>query len=119
MDASGIARVAVLGAGAMGAGIAQTCAQAGLDVAMRDIEQRFVDAGFGRITGPLGKRVTKGKMTQGDVDAIVGRIHGTVDMKEAVDGAQFVIEAVPEVMALKKQVYAELDPLCRRRGASP
>src|SRR6266571_3992321 len=84
MRVEDIQKVCVLGAGAMGAGIAQVCAQAGYMVAMRDIEQRFVDAGFKRIRGPLMKRVEKGKMTVEEVEEIVARIHGTTDIATAV-----------------------------------
>jgi 3-hydroxybutyryl-CoA dehydrogenase len=107
-----VKRVCVLGAGTMGAGIAQTCAVAGYEVSMRDIEQRFVDGGFERIKGPLMKRVAKGKMTQEDVDAIVSKIHGFVDLKESLDGCQLVIEAVIEDMDLKRTVFKEADEVC-------
>jgi len=112
MQASEITHVAVLGAGAMGAGIAQTFSQAGFHVAMRDIEQRFVDAGFKRIRDPLQRRVDKGKMAKEEVEAILARIHGTVGLAEAVKNAQLVVEAVPEKMDLKKEVLADVDRLC-------
>ena len=79
---------------------------------MRDIEQRFVDGGFRRIREPLMKRVDKGKMTQEDVDRILANIKGTVDLREAVAGAQVVIEAIIEKMGPKKALFAELDGLC-------
>jgi len=112
MQLSDIRRIAVIGAGTMGAGIAQTCSQAGFDVAMRDVEERFVDGGFRRIREPLAARVAKGKMTQADVDRILSRIHGTTDLKEAVAGAQIVIEAIFEKIDLKRRLYADLDRLC-------
>ena len=112
MKLEDIKKICVLGAGTMGAGIAQTCSVAGYQVTMRDIEQRFVDGGFARIRGPLEKRVAKGKMTQEEVEEIIGRIHGTVDVKEAVDGADVVIEAVIEDMKLKKEVFQQIDELC-------
>src|SRR5712664_2049828 len=112
MDASDVRKIAVIGAGTMGAGIAQACAAAGFQVAMRDIEQRFVDGGFRRIREPLAKRVEKGKMTQGEVDGILSKIRGVVDLKEAVAGAQVVIEAVFEKMEIKRELYRELDKLC-------
>ena len=112
MDVNQVRKVAVIGAGAMGAGIAQVCSQAGYQVAMRDIEKRFVDGGFRRIREPLMKRVDKGKMTQEDVDRILANIKGTVDLKEAVAGAQVVIEAIIEKMDPKKALFAELDELC-------
>ncbi|MEK6810030.1 MAG: 3-hydroxyacyl-CoA dehydrogenase NAD-binding domain-containing protein [Candidatus Thermoplasmatota archaeon] len=112
MDVNQVRKVAVIGAGAMGAGIAQVCSQAGYQVAMRDIEQRFVDGGVRRIREPLMKRVDKGKMTQKDVDRILANIKGTVDLRGAVAGAQVVIEAIIEKMDAKKALFAELDALC-------
>ncbi|HKW43740.1 MAG TPA: 3-hydroxybutyryl-CoA dehydrogenase [Thermoplasmata archaeon] len=112
MNLADVRRIAVIGAGTMGAGIAQACAAAGFAVTMRDIEQRFVDAGFNRIRDPLRKRVEKGKMTQGEVDGILSKIRGVVDLKEAVAGAQVVIEAVFEKMEIKRELYRELDALC-------
>src|SRR5439155_8988400 len=107
-----VKKVAVIGAGSMGAGIAQVCSQAGLEVAMRDIEQRFVDGGFRRIRDPLMKRVEKGKMAREDVDRVLANIRGTVSLKEAVAGAQLVIEAIIEKMDAKKALFSELDALC-------
>jgi len=112
MRVESIKKVCVLGAGAMGAGIAQVCSQAGYAVAMRDIEQKFVDSGFRRIRGPLTKRVERGKMTQDEVEAIVSRIEGTTDIAAAVKDAQLVIEAVPERMEIKKEVWSEVDRQC-------
>ncbi len=109
MPVDQIRKIAVMGAGTMGAGIAQTCAAAGFQVTMRDIDQKFVDGGFRRIRDPLMKRVEKGKMTPSDVESIVSRIHGTVDLKEALSGAQVVIEAVFEKMEVKREIYAEMD----------
>ncbi len=112
MQVEQVMKVAVIGAGSMGAGIAQVCSQAGYQVSMRDIEQRFVDAGFRRIRDPLLKRVEKGKMAQADVDRILGNIHGTVDVKEAASGAQVVIEAIFEKMEVKRALFSELDGVC-------
>jgi 3-hydroxybutyryl-CoA dehydrogenase len=107
-----VRKVAVIGAGAMGAGIAQTCSQAGYDVAMQDIDQKFVDGGFARIRGPLDKRVAKGKMSRDDVQAILDRIEGTTDLAHAVDGAQLVIEAIFEKMDVKKGLLESLEAAC-------
>src|SRR5207253_702449 len=112
MQLSDIKKIAVIGAGTMGAGIAQACAAAGFQVTMRDIEQRFVDGGLRRIREPLQKRVERGKMAQAEVDGILSKIHGVVQLKQAIDGAQLVIEAVFEKMEIKKELYAELDRLC-------
>jgi len=106
-----IKRVCVLGAGLMGNGIAQVCAQAGYDVALRDIEQRFVDGGMSTIKKNLGRDVEKGKMTQVHMDAILARIKPTLDLKEAAAGADIVVEVVIEVMDIKKKVYAELEEI--------
>src|SRR5216110_2294401 len=112
MQLQQVKKIAVIGAGTMGAGIAQACAAAGFQVAMRDIEQRFVEGGFRRIREPLARRVEKGKMTAAEVDSILSKIRGVVDLKEAVAGAQVVIEAVFEKMDIKRELYAELDRLC-------
>ncbi|MHA1813661.1 MAG: 3-hydroxyacyl-CoA dehydrogenase family protein, partial [Candidatus Thorarchaeota archaeon] len=102
---------AVLGAGQMGNGIAHVCAQAGFDVKMRDIEQRFLDRGFETIKKNLGRSVKKGKMSQEEADAIVGRITGVLSLKDAVKDADLVIEAIPEVVQLKLDTWKEVDKL--------
>jgi 3-hydroxybutyryl-CoA dehydrogenase len=104
-----IRNVCVLGAGLMGSGIAQVCAQAGLQVAMRDIEQRFIDGGMNTIRKNLTRDVQKGKKSQAEMDAILGRIRPTLDLREAASDADAVVEVVIEVMAVKKKVYAELE----------
>lgn len=111
MKVEDIKKICVLGAGTMGAGIAQLCSVAGYQVMMRDIEQKFVDAGFARINGPLGKRVAKGKMTQEDVDKILGNIEGTTDVAQAVADADVVIEAIFENMKIKKELFKEIDEI--------
>src|SRR5438046_10765030 len=112
MQLQQVKKIAVIGAGTMGAGIAQACAAAGFQVAMRDIEQRFVEGGFRRIREPLARRVGEGKMTAAEVDSILPKLRGVVDLKEAVAGAQVVIEAVFERMDIQRELYAELDRLC-------
>jgi 3-hydroxybutyryl-CoA dehydrogenase len=106
-----IKKICVLGAGLMGSGIAQVCAQAGYDVAMRDIEQRFVDGGMNTITKNLSRDVAKGKLAQDQMDAIMGRIKPTLELKEAAADADIVVEVVIEVMDVKKKVYAELQAI--------
>ncbi|HNS56977.1 MAG TPA: 3-hydroxyacyl-CoA dehydrogenase NAD-binding domain-containing protein [Smithellaceae bacterium] len=106
-----IKKVCVLGAGLMGNGIAQVCAAAGFEVTMRDIEQRFIDGGMNTIKNNLARDVKKGKMTQEQADAILGRIKPTLDVKEAATGADAVVEVVIEIMDLKKKVYAELEEI--------
>ena len=104
-----IKNVCVLGAGLMGSGIAQVCAQAGFRVAMRDIEQRFIDGGMKTISKNLSRDVEKGRRTQAEMDAIMGRIKPTLDIKEAAGDADVVVEVIIEVMDVKKKVYAELE----------
>ncbi|AKG92164.1 3-hydroxyacyl-CoA dehydrogenase/Enoyl-CoA hydratase [Geoglobus ahangari] len=103
-----IKKVAVLGAGAMGSGIAQVVAQAGYEVWVRDIKEEFLERGKANIEKNLRKAVNKGKISLPKYKEIVARIHYTTDMKEAVEDADLVIEAVPEVMDLKKQVFQEV-----------
>ncbi len=109
MQVEDVQRVCVLGAGIMGAGIAQTCSVAGFSVAMRDLTEEFVEGGFQRMRAPLEKRVARGKMTQEEVEAILGRIEGFTSLGEALKGADVVIEAVFEEMGIKKELYGELD----------
>ena len=105
-----VKRVAVLGAGLMGHGITQVCAQVGkFDVAMRDIEQRFIDNGMKMIQESLQRFVKKGTMSEQESKEIVGRIHPMLDLKEAVQNVDLVIEAVTENPSLKKSVLAETD----------
>ncbi len=106
-----INKICVLGAGLMGNGIAQVCAQAGYEVFLRDIEQRFVDGGMNAITKNLRRGVDKAKITQEEMDAVLGRIHPTLDIKEAAVDADVVVEVVIELMEIKKQVYSELEQI--------
>jgi 3-hydroxybutyryl-CoA dehydrogenase len=107
-----IQKIGILGAGTMGSGIAQVAAQAGFQVVIRDIEDRFVEAGLGAIDRFLARSVEKQKITAHEKKAILDRITGTVSM-EPMGGVDFVIEAVLEDLELKKRVFAELDRLCR------
>ena len=109
-----IKKICVLGAGLMGSGIAQVSAEAGYEVAMRDIEDRFVQGGLSIIKKNYERAISKGKMNKEQADTLLSKVKGTLDMAEAVKGAAVVIEAVIENMDLKKQVYKELDQLCAR-----
>lgn len=108
-----IKKIGVLGAGVMGNGIAQVAAQAGYNVVMRDIEDRFVEGGIKNIDKFLSKSVEKGKMKAEDKNAIMGRIKGTTKMEDLKD-VDFVVEVVLEVMDIKKKVFAELDEVTRK-----
>ncbi len=108
-----IKKVCVLGAGTMGSGIVQLFAQNGYEVSVRDIEDRFVQNGINNIKKGLQRFfVDKGKMTQAEADAIMARIKGTTDLKEAVSGVQLVVESVIEDLEVKQQVFRELEELC-------
>jgi 3-hydroxybutyryl-CoA dehydrogenase len=107
-----IKKIGVVGAGLMGSGIAQACAQAGFQVTMRDTEERFLQTGFDGIKKSLQRFAKAGKIKPEDVDGTVGRIKGTVNLGDAVKDADLIIEAVPEEMDLKKRVFAEMDGLC-------
>jgi len=99
----------------MGHGIAQVSAMSGYNVVLRDIEQQFLDKAMEKIRWSLDKLVSKEKITKQESDAIFSRIVTKVDLAEAVKSADLVIEAVPEIMDLKKKVYAELDKVADRR----
>ncbi|MHA1903832.1 MAG: 3-hydroxyacyl-CoA dehydrogenase family protein [Candidatus Thorarchaeota archaeon] len=105
----GIKKIAVLGAGLMGNGIAHVCAQAGYEVKMRDIDQKFIDKGLSIIKKNLERGLKKGKITQEEIDETLGRITGVLDLKEAVKDADLVIEAIPEIVKLKLDTWKEVD----------
>jgi 3-hydroxybutyryl-CoA dehydrogenase len=105
-----IRKIAVLGAGLMGHGIAQVAAQVGkYEVYMRDVEQRFIDNGMNMIRTSLQKFVGKGQITEQQMNETLARIHPTLDLKEAVQDADLIIEAVPENVELKKSTFREVD----------
>ncbi len=107
-----IKTIGVLGAGSMGNGIAQVAAQAGFQVVMRDIEERFVENGLKAIEKFLTKSVEKGKLSAEQKKAIQGRIKGTTRMEDLME-VDFVIEAVFEDLEIKKGVFKQLDELTR------
>jgi 3-hydroxybutyryl-CoA dehydrogenase len=106
-----IKRVGVVGVGIMGAGIAQVASQAGYQVIVREINEELLKKGLGSINSFLAKSVEKGRMTQQDKEAVMGRIQGTLSLGDFKD-CDFVIEAVMENLDLKKKVFAELDRVC-------
>jgi 3-hydroxybutyryl-CoA dehydrogenase len=107
-----IKKICVLGAGLMGAGIAQVTAEAGFDVNMRDVEDRFVQGGLNTIKKSYERSMGKGKMSKEQADGFLAKVKGMVNLEDAVRGADVVIEAIIENMVIKKQVYKELDQLC-------
>lgn len=105
-----VGKIAVLGAGLMGHGICQVAAQnGGYEVNLRDIEQRFLDNGMAMIKRSLQKFQSKGKLTEGEVAEILGRIHPILDLKEAVSDVDLIIEGIPENAELKKATFKEVD----------
>lgn len=104
-----IKNITVLGSGVMGHGIAQVSAAAGYNVVLRDIKQEFLDKAMEKIKWSLDKLVSKEKISKEERDKIFARITPIVDLTEAVKNAEMIIEVVPEIMELKKTVYAELD----------
>ncbi|WP_423743345.1 3-hydroxyacyl-CoA dehydrogenase NAD-binding domain-containing protein (plasmid) [Haladaptatus sp. SPP-AMP-3] len=108
MTDTDIARVTVLGAGNMGHGITEVAAIAGYDVTMRDVKEEFVADGYGNIEWSLEKLAEKGRLDEPAED-VLDRIDTGVELESAVADADLVIEAVPERMDLKKDVFADLD----------
>jgi len=102
----------VIGAGQMGNGIAQVAAMSGLNVIMNDIAKEFVEKGLGTITKNLDRSVEKGKMTKEDRDAVLGRIKGSMALKDMAS-ADFVVEAATERQDLKFKIFKDLDGICR------
>ncbi len=105
-------KVCVLGAGTMGAGIAQTFATKGFEVVLRDIKDEFVERGLNAINKNLSRLVSKEKITEETKTEILTRITGTVDLNEAAD-CDLVVEAAVEIMKIKKEIFAELDNICK------
>ncbi len=113
MDVKNIKKICILGAGMMGHQVAQLAAMNGHEVAMTDVDDAVVQKGLDTIKGNLQRfYVDKGKMSQADADAVLGRIKGVKDLKTALNGAQLMIENVPEVLELKQQLFKEMDEIC-------
>ena len=102
-------KIAVIGAGEMGHGIAELAALRGHDVSMRDIKQEYLDRGMERLRWSLDKLVEKAQVTRPEADAALARIAPTLDLREALHNADFAIEAVFEDIELKKRIFRELD----------
>ena len=109
-----INKVAVLGCGLMGSGIAQVCAQAGRDVTVIEVSEEYLNKGLGSIKKQLDKMVEKGKLSPGDRDATISRLHGSTKLEDA-SSAELVIEAIIENMEEKNRTYSRLDKICPPR----
>ncbi|DAC31942.1 MAG TPA: 3-hydroxybutyryl-CoA dehydrogenase [Candidatus Poseidoniales archaeon] len=107
-----IGSIAVLGAGQMGAGIAQVASCSGLPVVMIDIEQKYIDKGIGTIEKSLSKLVSKERMTREEADVAMSLISTSLSRQAAFD-ADLIIEAIPEVASLKISAFKELDDICK------
>lgn len=105
-------KIAIIGSGTMGHGIAQISALAGFKVSLRDVKEEFVHNGLRRIRRSLKRSIDRGKMTQNQADDVIALIKGTTDLAEAVKDADVVIEAISEDLKSKKMLFKELDELC-------
>ena len=103
--------VGVVGCGLMGRGIVEVSARAGYNVIASEINQQLLDKGLGAIEGSLARGVEKGKITEDDKKATVGRIKGTTNTQDFKD-CDLVIEAAIENLELKKNIFTDLDKIC-------
>jgi 3-hydroxybutyryl-CoA dehydrogenase len=108
-----VRRIAVLGAGLMGHGIAQVAAQAKFEVSLRDVKQEFLDKGISMINDSLQKFSKKGLIKESEISETLGRIHPTLDLKEAVENSDLIIEVAPENLELKRGLFSEVDKLAK------
>ncbi|ACU36019.1 3-hydroxybutyryl-CoA dehydrogenase [Actinosynnema pretiosum subsp. pretiosum] len=113
---SDIQRVGVVGGGLMGAGIAEVCARAGVDVVVREVSEQAADAARERVAGSLERAVARGKLDAGERDAALGRLRFSTEIGDLAD-RDLVVEAVAEQEAVKAEVFAALDEVVRRPDA--
>ncbi len=106
-----IKKVGVVGCGLMGSGIAQIAAQAGCDVVVREVDEALCAKGQGKITKFLGKAVEKGKLSEDDMNAVLGRMTFTTELS-AFSDCDLVVEAIIENLDIKRELFAELDKIC-------
>ena len=112
MNLADIKTIAVLGAGTMGNGIAHVFARAGYKVILRDVEQRFLDRGMETIAKNLDREIKKGKIAEAEKGSVLGRLQPVTEMT-AIAAADFVVEAVPEKLEIKRVVLGEVDGILR------
>jgi len=101
----------VVGAGIMGAGVGQLCAQQGYEVTVVDISDGLIEKAKNKITAGLKRRIEKGKITQEDMDSVLSRMNWSTDLNLASD-CDFVVEAIYEDIEAKKEVFGKLDSIC-------
>lgn len=110
-----IQKIGIVGCGQMGAGIAEITAKSGIEVIAREVDQQLLDRGLGRIEKSLGRAVDKGKLEAADRDAALGRITGTTKLGDLAD-CDLIVEAVPEDKELKKELFGQLDDICKKEA---
>lgn len=108
-----VQKLCVAGSGNMGHGIVQVAAEVGLEVFMYDVADEYLQKGFNKIQKNLAKQVEKGKLEESVKNAILGRIHPTTNLAEAVKDVDFVIEAIPEKIDIKLKFYKDIDELAK------
>jgi len=113
LNLADIKTIAVMGAGTMGNGIAHVFARAGYKVILRDVEQRFLDRGMETIAKNLDREIKKGKIAEAEKGSVLGRLQPVTEMT-AIAAADFVVEAVPEKLEIKRVVLGEVDGILRR-----
>lgn len=104
----GINKIMVIGAGQMGSGIAQVCAQGGYQVVLNDLKEEFVNKGLSTINKNLTRQVDKGRMTEADKETVISRITASTNLTDAAD-VDLVIEAAVENMDIKTAIFKQLD----------
>lgn len=110
-----IKKIGVIGAGTMGHGVALVSAKAGYEVALRDIKEELVKRGLSKIEKFLGKSVEKEKIGEKEKNEIISRIKGTTKLEDMKD-ADVIIEAIFEDVNVKKELFAELDKICKEKA---
>jgi 3-hydroxybutyryl-CoA dehydrogenase len=113
---SAIERVTVVGAGTMGHGIAQVAAAAGMDVSVHDVAEEQIHRGLDAVRANLEKGIAKGKVTPEQRDAAMARIHAAPDLEAAAARADLIVEAAPESLELKRDLFARLDRAAPERA---
>ncbi len=101
----------VVGAGIMGAGVGQLCAQKGYEVTVVDISEEIVEKAKGKVRAGLSRRVEKGKITQEEMESVLSRMNWSTDLDMAKE-SDFVVEAVSENLGVKKEIFKKLDSIC-------
>jgi 3-hydroxybutyryl-CoA dehydrogenase len=112
VDPVDVKRAVVVGAGVMGNSIAQVFAQNGIEVGLVDVDEKSLQRALNLIRSSLGVMAEFDKVSKGDIDAIISRVHPSTDLRGALEGVDFAVEAVPEVPEIKKEVFVQLDDVC-------